>query len=211
MPETFTADRRRVPGRAVALPTFARAILLSLTALLGVALLGVLPGILIAVGLSILNVFRRTWWPHQAELGRVEGVAGLHDTGSYPDAERLPGLIVYRFDAPLIFANARSFGETVRGMAEDDPELRWIVVAAEPITDVDTTASDMLEELDTWLNARGVSLVFAEMKDPVRAKIERYELTRTIAPEHFLPTVDAAVAEFRRQSGATWRARKDLT
>jgi MFS superfamily sulfate permease-like transporter len=185
--------------------------LLSLTALLGVALLGVLPGILIAVGLSILNVFRRTWWPHQAELGRVEGVAGLHDTGSYPDAERLPGLIVYRFDAPLIFANARSFGETVRGMAEDDPDLRWIVVAAEPITDVDTTASDMLEELDTWLNARGVSLVFAEMKDPVRAKIERYELTRTIAPEHFLPTVDAAVAEFRRQSGATWRARKDLT
>jgi MFS superfamily sulfate permease-like transporter len=163
------------------------------------------------VGLSILNVFRRTWWPHQAELGRVEGVAGLHDTGSYPDAERLPGLVVYRFDAPLIFANARSFGETVRGMAEDDPELRWIVVAAEPITDVDTTASDMLEELDTWLNARGVSLVFAEMKDPVRAKIERYELTRTIDPAHFLPTVDEAVAEYRRQTGASWQAPKEPT
>ncbi|GAA3719690.1 sulfate permease [Terrabacter ginsenosidimutans] len=183
--------------------------LLSLIALLGVALLGVLPGILIAVGLSILNVFRRTWWPHQAELGRVEGVAGLHDTESYPDAERLPGLVVYRFDAPLIFANARSFGETVREMAEDDPSLSWIVVAAEPITDVDTTASDMLQELDTWLNARGVSLVFAEMKDPVRAKIERYELTRTIAPEHFLPTVDSAVAEYRRLTGASWQAPKE--
>ena len=72
---------------------------LSMIALLGVALLGVLPGILIAVGLSILNVFRRTWWPHQAELGRVEGIAGLHDTESYPDAEVLPGLVVYRFDA----------------------------------------------------------------------------------------------------------------
>ena len=185
--------------------------LLSIIALLGVALLGVLPGILVAVGLSILNVFRRTWWPHQAELGRVEGVAGLHDTESYPDAERLPGLVVYRFDAPLIFANARSFGETVREMAEDDSTLRWIVVAAEPITDVDTTASDMLQELDTWLNARGVSLVFAEMKDPVRAKIERYELTRTIAPEHFLPTVDAAVAEYRRLTGASWRAPKEPT
>ncbi len=185
--------------------------LLSIIALLGVALLGVLPGILVAVGLSILNVFRRTWWPHQAELGRVEGIAGMHDTESYPDAERLPGLVVYRFDAPLIFANSRSFGETVREMAEDDPSLRWIIVAAEPITDIDTTASDMLEELDTWLNARGVSLVFAEMKDPVRAKIERYELTRTIAPEHFLPTVDEAVAEFRRQTGASWQAPKEPT
>ena len=82
------------------------------------------------------------------------------------------------------------------------------MVAAEPITDVDTTASDMLQELDTWLNERGVSLVFAEMKDPVRAKIERYELTRTIAPEHFLPTVDAAVAEYRRLTGASWRPRR---
>jgi MFS superfamily sulfate permease-like transporter len=185
--------------------------LLSVVALLGVALLGVLPGILVAVGLSILNVFRRTWWPHQAELGRVEGLAGMHDTESYPDAARLPGLVVYRFDAPLIFANARSFGETVREMAESDPTLRWIVVAAEPITDVDTTAADMLEELDTWLNARDVSLVFAEMKDPVRTKIERYGLTRTIAPEHFLPTVDEAVAEYKRRTGVSWRDPKEPT
>lgn len=180
---------------------------LSIIALLGVAFLGVLPGILVAVGLSILNVFRRTWWPHEAELGRVEGIAGLHDTESYPDAELLRGLVVYRFDAPLIFANARMFSEKVREIATDDPDLRWIIVAAEPITDVDTTASDMLQELDAWLNARGVSLVFAEMKDPVRAKIERYELTRTIDPTHFLPTLDEAVAAYVRQTGATWRAR----
>jgi high affinity sulfate transporter 1 len=184
---------------------------LSVIALLAVALLGVLPGILIAVGLSILNVFRRTWWPHQAVLGRVEGIAGLHDTKSYPDAERLPGLVVYRFDAPLIFANSRTFSETVREMAEDDAELRWIIVAAEPITDVDTTAADMLEDLDTWLNERGVSLVFAELKDPVRAKIEQYELTRTIEPRHFLPTIEAAVAEYRRQTGASWRGPEEGT
>ena len=184
---------------------------LSIIALLGVALLGVLTGILIAVGLSILDVFRRAWWPHQAELGQVEGIAGLHDTESYPDAELLPGLVVYRFDAPLIFANARMFGDALREITEDHPDLRWIIVAAEPITDVDTTASDMLQELDTWLNARGVSLVFAEMKDPVRRKIERYELTRTIDPAHFLPTLDEAVAEYRRQTGANWRAPKEET
>ena len=179
--------------------------LLSVVALLGVALLGVLPGIGIAVALSILNVFRRAWWPHQAELGRVGGIAGLHDTVSYPHAQLLPGLVVQRFDAPLIFANARMFSDTVREIAGDRPDLRWIVIAAEPITDVDTTASDMLQELDAWLNARGVSLVFAELKDPVRAKIERYELTRTIDPAHFLPTLDDAVAEYVRQTGAQWR------
>lgn len=178
---------------------------LSIVALLGVALLGVLPGIFVAVVLSILNVFRRLWWPHQAELGRVEGLDGLHDTGSYPQAELLPGLIVYRFDAPLIFANSREFAETIRELAEHRPGLRWIVIAAEPVTDVDTTASDMLEELDSWLNDRGISLVFAEMKDPVREKIERYELTRTIEPAHFFPTVDEAVDAYIRQTGATWQ------
>jgi high affinity sulfate transporter 1 len=177
---------------------------LSMIALLGVALLGVLPGILIAVGLSILNVFRRTWWPHHTELGRVAGIEGLHDTERYPDAELLPGLVVYRFDAPLIFANARMFSEAMRLISEQHPDLRWILIAAEPITDVDTTAADMLHELDLWLNERGVSLVFAEMKDPVREKIEQYELTDTIDPAHFFPTLDAALAEYLRQTGAVW-------
>jgi MFS superfamily sulfate permease-like transporter len=116
----------------------------------------------------------------------------------------LPGLVVYRFDAPLIFANARMFGEAMRGIAQQHQDLRWIVIAAEPITDVDTTASDMLHELDLWLNQRGVSLVFAEMKDPVRDKIEQYELTDTIDPAHFFPTLDAALAEYLRQTGAVW-------
>ncbi|HEY5979162.1 MAG TPA: sulfate permease [Microlunatus sp.] len=178
---------------------------LSIIALLGVAFLGVLPGIVVAVLLSILNVFRRTWWPHQAELGRTAGTAGLHDLTRHPEAEILPGLVVYRFDAPLIFANARMFSEAIRGLQADRTALRWIVIAAEPVTDVDTTAADMLEDLDAWLNERGVSLVFAELKDPVREKIERYELTRTIDPAHFFPTVEAAVAEYVRQTGATWQ------
>jgi high affinity sulfate transporter 1 len=177
---------------------------LAMAALLGVALLGVLPGILLAITLSILNVFRRVWWPHRAELGRVEGLAGLHDTEMYPHAELLPGLVVFRFDAPLIFANSRMFGDTVRAMVNERAGLRWVLVAAEPMTDVDTTAADVLTELDTWLNDHDVSLVFAEMKDPVRAKIHRYELERSIEPEHFFATLDEAVAAYITLTGATW-------
>jgi high affinity sulfate transporter 1 len=177
---------------------------LSMAAFAGVALLGVLPGIAIAVALSIGNVFRRAWWPYQTVLGRVPDVRGYHDVSSYPEAEQLPGCVLFRFDAPLFFANARTFRDQVRRLARSDPPPRWIVVAAEPITDVDTTAADMLEDLDEALNAKGISLVFAEMKDPVREKIERYELTRTINPAHFFPTVGAAVAAFQEQFGADW-------
>ncbi len=174
--------------------------LLSVAAFLGVALLGVLPGIAIAVGLSILNVFRRAWWPYDTELGRVEGLAGYHDVHTHPDAQQLPGLVIYRFDAPLFFANAKTFRDQIRRLAAADPPPRWIVIAAEPVTDVDTTAADVLTDLDEELNARGISLVFAELKDPVREKIERYGLTRTIDPRHFFPTVGAAVRAFQAET-----------
>ena len=177
---------------------------LALAAFLGVAFLGVLPGIAIAVGLSILNVFRRAWRPHQAVLGRVAGMAGYHDSQFTPATRHLPGLVIYRFDAPLFFANVRTFRDQVRHLARSEPRPRWIVVAAEPITDVDTTASDVLEELDLELNAAGTSLVFAELKTPVRQKIERYELTETIDPEHLFETVTEAVHAYREQTGETW-------
>jgi high affinity sulfate transporter 1 len=180
--------------------------LLSIAAFGGVVLLGVLPGIGIAVGLSILNVFRRAWWPYETVLGRVDGLEGYHDRHSYPAGRQLPGLVIYRFDAPLFFANAKTFRKEVLRLAEADPPPAWILIAAEPVTDVDTTASDVLEELDETLNDRGISLVFAELKDPVRRKIERYGLTRTIDPGHFFPTVEAAVAAFRAETGAQWAA-----
>jgi high affinity sulfate transporter 1 len=178
--------------------------LLSIAAFGGVVLLGVLPGIAIAVALSILNVFRRAWWPYETRLGRVEGIEGYHDVHSYPQAQQLPGLVIYRFDAPLFFANAKTFRDEVRRLARSDPPPAWIVIAAEPVTDIDTTASDVLEELDNALNAQGINLVFAELKDPVRRKIERYGLARTIEPRHFFPTVGTAVAAFRAQTGAGW-------
>jgi MFS superfamily sulfate permease-like transporter len=177
---------------------------LSITAFLGVALLGVLEGIAVAVALSILNVFRRAWWPYQTTLGRVPGMPGHHDRELHPDAEQLPGLVIFRFDAPLFFANARTFREQIRRLAAADPRPRWILIAAEPITDVDTTAADMLADLDEELNAAGTSLVFAELKDPVGAKLERYELIGPLDPDHFFATIDAAVDTFRQQTGTDW-------
>jgi high affinity sulfate transporter 1 len=179
----------------------------SIAAFLGLALLGVLPGIAVAVALSVFNVFRRVWWPYQAVLGRARDVPGYHDVRSYPDAEQLPGLVLFRFDAPLIFANARVFREQVRALAAADPPPRWIVVAAEPITDIDTTAADMLEDLTGDLDTRGTSLVIAELKDPVRRKIDRYQLAGTIDDELFFPTVDDAVAAYQARTGTQWTIR----
>ena len=195
-----------IPGTARLWRQRKEEFLLSIVAFAGVALLGVLQGIAIAVGLSILSVFRRAWWPYNTTLGRVEGIEGYHDVHTHPGARHLPGLVIYRFDAPLFFANAKTFRDQVRRLARSDPPPRWIVIAAEPVTDIDTTASDVLEELDGALKAQGISLVFAELKDPVRRKIERYGLARTIEPRDFYPTVETAVAAFRAQTGARWNA-----
>jgi len=177
---------------------------LSMAAFVGVVGLGVLPGIVVAVALSVGNVFRRTWWPYQTVLGRVPGVPGYHDVRSYSNAEQLPGCRIFRFDAPVIFANARTFREQIQELARADPPPKWIIIAAEPITDVDTTAGAMLEDLDVALNETGISLVFAELKDPVRNKVNRYELTRVIDPAHFFPTLDAAVTAFQQETGTRW-------
>jgi high affinity sulfate transporter 1 len=195
-----------IPGTARLWKQSKAEFLLSVAAFAGVALLGVLPGIAIAVGLSILNVFRRAWWPYETVLGRVAGLAGYHDVRGHPNAEQLPGLVIFRFDAPLFFANATSFRDQVMRLAKTDPPPRWIVVAAEPVTDVDTTAADMLEDLDETLTERGTRLVFAELKDPVRAKIECYGLARKIGPRDFFPTVESAVEAFRVTTGAEWPA-----
>jgi high affinity sulfate transporter 1 len=177
---------------------------LSIAAFAGVAFVGVLEGIAIAVALSILNVFRRAWWPYQTRLGRVREVPGYHDVNEYPDGVQLPGIVIYRFDAPLIFANARTFRHEITELADGVEGLRWIVIAAEPITDVDTTASDMLEELDRMLGDREIKLVFAEMKNPVRTKLERYGLKKAIGSEDFYPTLRVAVEAYQERYGVEW-------
>lgn len=172
---------------------------LSIAAFLGVALLGVLQGILIAILLSVGNVFRRAWMPYRTTLGRPRGVPGLHDVTRYPDAVVLPRCPVFRFDAPLIFANARTFRDEIRRMAAGPERPEWIIVAAEPITDVDTTACDMLEDLVPALEERGTRLVFAELKDPVWAKMDAYGLRRVIGDDRIYPTIKSALRAYRAQ------------
>jgi high affinity sulfate transporter 1 len=179
--------------------------LVFLAAFLGVALLGVLPGIAIAIIASVGAVFGRIWRPYTTVLGKVDGVPGLHDRASYPQAAIVPGCTVYRFDAPLIFANAGTFRREVRALAAVDPPPRWIVVAAEPMTDVDTTGCDMLEDLAADLDASGVSLHFAELKDPVREKVDRFGLNHVLPADRFHPTVNDAVRDYRRETGEDFR------
>lgn len=178
--------------------------ILSMAAFLGVVLFGVLPGIAIAIAMSVANVFRRVWWPHQATLGKVAHMAGLHDTELHPSAEVLPGCTVFRFDAPLIFANARTFRDRVRSLAEEQGSPGWIIIAAEPITDIDTTACDMLDDLVAALDAKGTTLVFAELKDPVLAKLEQYDLQPDIPRDRFYPTVKKAVEAYQERTGHDW-------
>jgi high affinity sulfate transporter 1 len=160
----------------------------------GVALIGVLGGIVIAVGLAILQFFERAWRPYSAVLGRPPGVAGFHDMARYPDAVQIPGLLILRWDAPLFFANASLFRDMVRQrLVETAPAPRSVILAAEPITDVDTTAAEVLADLDEELNAHLVHLVFAGLKDPVKDKLVRYGLLDTIDRRHFFPTLEVAV------------------
>jgi high affinity sulfate transporter 1 len=183
---------------------------LSMVALLGVAVFGVLPGIAVAVGVSVLDVVRRAWRPHDAILGRVRGVKGYHDLKRYPDAREVPGLVLFRWDAPLFFANADTFRQRILDAVDGAATpTRWVVVAAEPITDVDTTAAEMMEELDTELKPRGVELAFAEMKDPVKDRLNRYGLGRKIGDEYFFPTLGVAVKEFLERNQVEWRDWED--
>jgi len=178
--------------------------LISIAAFLGVVLLGVLTGIAVAVGISVANVFRRTWWPHQATLGRVSGLRGFHDIRRHLNAEQLAGCVMYRFDAPLIFANARTFRDQVRKCANSEPRPRWIIVEAEPITDIDTTACHMLEDLVTVLDKQGTKLVFAEMKTHSRHKMLQYGLGKLFPDDRFFPTLRAAVSACREELGERW-------
>ena len=142
---------------------------LSIVCFLGVAFLGVIQGIFIAVGLALLSFIWRAWRPYFAVLGKVDGLKGYHDVTRYPAARRVRGLVLFRWDAPLFFANAEVFGQDVREAVQASPTPpRRVVVAAEPVTDVDTTAADVLQSLHHDLDAAGVELHFAEVKDPVK-------------------------------------------
>jgi high affinity sulfate transporter 1 len=171
---------------------------------LAVTVFGVITGIALSVGISLLDFVRRAWRPHDAILGRAAGVKGYHDITRYPAAKQVPGLLLYRWDAPLFFANADQFRARIVELVDAAEGVKWVVVAAEPITDVDTTAAEMIEELDAELQKRGVNLAFAELKDPVRDRLVRYELAQKIGMTSFYPTLGVAVKAFLDQHPVPW-------
>jgi len=167
---------------------------LSVCCFVGVALFGAIPGICIAVVLAIIEFLWDGWRPHFAVLGRVEGLRGYHDLKRYPNARQIPGLLLFRWDAPLFFANAELFQRRVSEAIDQAPTpVKRVLVTAEPVTSVDVTSADMLCELHRALGERGIDLHFAEMKDPVRDKLRRFELTSIFPDERFHPTIGSAV------------------
>lgn len=171
-----------------------------LAAFLGVLLVGVLQGILVAIALALLDFVRRAWNPYRTELGAQEGRPGYHDLARHPEGDRIPGLLILRFDAPLFFGNGQVLATFVREeLDEAEDHITHVILAAEPITGIDTTALDDLVTLDEWLAQRGVDLVFAELKGPVKDKLVQLGTAARFTPDHFYSTVGAAVRELAGQ------------
>ncbi|APV43014.1 sodium-independent anion transporter [Pseudomonas frederiksbergensis] len=170
---------------------------LSIVCTVGVAVFGAIEGIGLAIVIAVIEFLWDGWRPYSAVLGRVDGVKGYHDIQRYPDAHLIPGLVLFRWDAPLFFANAELFNDRVLDAVAASPTpVRWLVVAAEPVTSVDVTSADMLAELDDTLHAAGIKLCVAEMKDPVKDKLKRFGLFARLGETAFFPTIGNAVDSY---------------
>jgi len=178
---------------------------LSIVCFAGVAVLGAIPGIAIAIVIAVIEFLWDGWRPHSAVLGRVERVKGYHDITRYPEARLIPGLVLFRWDAPLFFANAEQFHERVlEAIASSPTPVRWLVVAAEPVTSIDVTAADAVSELDDTLHAATIELCFAEMKDPVKDKLKRFGLFTRFGEQTFFATLGEAVDAYLATHPVEW-------
>jgi high affinity sulfate transporter 1 len=183
---------------------------LSIVCFAGVVALGVIPGIGLAIAIAIAEFLWSGWRPHSAVLGRADGVKGYHDITRYPDARQIPGLVLFRWDAPLFFANAEFFKErALDAVAKSPTPVHWLVVAAEPVTGVDVTAGDTLAELDEALHAQGIELCFAELKDPVKDKLKKFGLLAQLGENCFFPTIGAAVSGYLEVHDVEWEDWED--
>jgi len=179
---------------------------LSIVCFAGVAVFGVIPGIGIAIIIAVIEFLWDGWRPHFAVLGRVDGVRGYHDIARYPAARRIPGLVLFRWDAPLFFANAELFHQRLLdAIAESPTPVRRIIVTAEPVTSIDVTSADMLAELEHTLTESGIELRFAEMKDPVKDKLKRFELFDRFGAGDFYPTIGSAVDAYLEEHAVDWK------
>ena len=169
-------------------------LVISLVAAAGVILLGVLQGIVVAIVLAVLLFFRRNWWPHGAVLGEVPELGGWHSVTEHPSATQLPDIVVFRWEAPLFFANAGQFRDQVRRLVREQ-HPGWVVLQCEAVTDIDVTAAEVLRDLDEEVNAAGVHLAFVEMRDRLQSLVKRYGLHTTLDEEHFYPSLERALAD----------------
>jgi high affinity sulfate transporter 1 len=177
---------------------------LSLVATAGVVFFGVLEGILIAVVLSILLFFRRNWWPHGEVLGQLDDGTDWHSNHNSFATHQLPGIVVYRWEAPLFFANAGMFREQVRALVRER-KPRWVILQCEAITDIDVTAAGVLEQLDIELNDRGVNIAFVELRSRLKDLVYDYGLFATLDADHFYLSIEEALADIERQAAAEER------
>ena len=179
---------------------------LSVACFVGVAVFGVIPGIGLAILIAVLEFLWDGWRPHYAVMGRVDGIRGFHDIKRYPEARLVPGLVLFRWDAPLFFANAELFHQRLlEAVAQSPTPVRRIIVAAEPVTSVDVTSADMLAELEQSLRESGIELGFAEMKDPVKDKLKRFGLFERFGAKSFHPTIGAAVDAYVEEHSVDWK------
>jgi len=179
---------------------------LSIVCFVGVAVFGAIPGIGLAIVIAVMEFLWDGWRPHFAVLGRVDGIRGYHDIKRYPDARRIPGLLLFRWDAPLFFANAELFHQRLlEAVASSPTPVRRIIVSAEPVTSIDVTSADMLTELVRALHASDIELRFAELKDPVKDKLKRFELFERFGAEHFYPTLGAAIDAYLEEHSVDWK------
>jgi high affinity sulfate transporter 1 len=184
---------------------------LAIASFLGVAIFGILPGVGIAVALSILAVLERAWHPYMAVLSRVTGMKGYHDVARHPEGRQVPGLLIFRFDAPLFFANAEVFKQNLTDAVARNPGVQRVIVAAEPITDIDTTAADVLTELMDTFERDGIEFGFAELKGPVKDSLRRYGLYDRIGDHRFYPTIGSAVRDHVAAHQVDWTDWEDET
>lgn len=179
---------------------------LSLVSFLGVALVGVVAGILISVALALLVLVWNAWHPHYTTLVRVDGAKGYHDVQRHPEGRQVPGLVLFRWDAPLFFANAEVFREqALRAVQAAPAPVRRLVVVSDAITDVDVTAADALLHLHQELQTRGVELRFAGMKGPVKDRLRHYGTLDTLGNDIFSATAGFAVNQYRQTYQVAWK------
>jgi high affinity sulfate transporter 1 len=175
------------------------AVVLSVIASLGVIFVGVLEGIVIAIFLAVLLFFRRNWWPHGAVVGRIDGIDGWHSIEVHEDAEEVPSVVIYRWEAPLFFANAGAFRRQIRHLVHERNPA-WVVVQCEAITDIDVTAAGMLRQLDEELNAAGIHMAFVELRSRLQSLVQRYGLFETLDRDHFYPSVESALVAIDQEA-----------